>query len=113
MTDKDYSQYRGSSEQFSPKAHLSQTDAMHFQLLMDLQKSTGELSGKLDQIANRIERLDGRLTTACTDIAKIQTKIKIAMVIGTILLICAGFLINNMWDELSSIIGELLTAENK
>ncbi len=69
------------------------------QAIMEVQKTLGNLDGKLGAVADRLDKLENRVSSLDDKLSGVTHKLYAAGVVLAIALAVGGFLLNKSWDR--------------
>lgn len=82
----------------TPQNMASHSHDFTLQAIMELHKSTGELTSTITSLKSSIDKQDQKLTALECTVSSVTHKIYAAGVVLTILVVIGGFMVNKTWD---------------
>jgi hypothetical protein len=89
----------------TPANYSHQDHSVTLQMLMELQKSTGQIAESIAQLDKRVERSEdkseARFNSLESAMSDVKLKIGIAVAVLAIVMAVSGFFINKAWDAIA------------
>ena len=86
------------SASVTPQGFSHSEHSFTLQAVMELQKSTGQLTSSVDSLKHAIDKQDKKLSDIESTVTNVEKKIYAAIVVLTILVAVGGFVVNKSWD---------------
>ena len=86
------------STKTTPQAYAGADHSFTLQTIMELQKSTGQLTEAVNSLKIAIEKQDLKLDKVGASVVSINNKVYAAGVVLAIFLVVSGFIVNKSWD---------------
>ena len=86
----------------STPAVTNQDHSFTLQMIMELQRSIGQLSESVAQIHRDTGKIETRLDKIDASMSSVKTTITVAGIVLTIIIAISGFFVDKVWDSVAS-----------
>jgi len=84
--------------QSTPSQYAHPEHSFNLQILIELQRSNGQISEAIKNIDKRLDKMDNRFSELESSMSNVKTTLAISAVVIAILLSVGGFMANKAWD---------------
>ncbi len=83
----------------TPKNYQNYDSSFTLQMIMELQKSVGQVSESTSQLNRRFDGLDGKINNLETSMSSVKITIAVASILLAIIITISGFFVDKAWDS--------------